>query len=103
MLNITYQSIGRDTLDVDLSGKMYAEQAAELRLGILNEIERGRHHLRFHMSRLSYIDSAGLGVLVSIYKRVMKNGGTMRLQGLKGEVKEIFELTRLDTIFDIHA
>ena len=53
------------------------------------------------MTDLSYIDSAGLGALVSLLKRASENSKELRLFGLRGNVKKIFELTRLNMVFNI--
>ena len=50
---------------------------------------------------IDYIDSAGLGVLISVQKRAASVGGQVSVSGLSGMVKEIFELTRLDRIFPV--
>jgi anti-sigma B factor antagonist len=52
-------------------------------------------------SRTGYIDSSGLGALVSISKRVRESGGELRLAGLNEDLRSLFELTKLDTLFAI--
>ena len=49
----------------------------------------------------AYIDSSGLGALVSISKRVREAGGDLRLAGLNEDLRSLFELTKLDTLFAI--
>src|SRR5512137_291219 len=48
-----------------------------------------------------YIDSSGLGVLVSLSKKIRDQGGDLRLAGLNEDLKTLFELTKLDTLFAI--
>ena len=52
-------------------------------------------------ARTGYIDSSGLGALVSISKKVREQGGELRLSGLNEDLRSLFELTKLDTLFAI--
>ena len=88
-------------ITVILSGSLYIESVAKLRGDVLQAIDQGKIHLIFDMHNLEYIDSAGLGVLITVQKRVRQKGGNVVIRGLKGDVRELFELTRLDKVFDI--
>ena len=52
-------------------------------------------------SKTGYIDSSGLGVLVSLSKKIREQGGELRLAGLNADLQTLFELTKLDTLFAI--
>ena len=54
-------------------------------------------------SRLEYISSAGLGVLLKTQKRLMASGGTLRLSGVNRHLKDIFVYSGFDKIFEIEA
>ena len=86
---------------VQLNGQMYVPDAAMLRERLMQLVEKGVRNVDVNMSRLDFIDSAGLGVLIGIHKRLIEHGGRMTLSGLRGSVKELFALTRLDKVFDI--
>ncbi len=86
---------------VELKGKIYVDDAADLREQLLQNLSEGKNRFIIKMSGVHYIDSSGLGVLVAIQKRALENGGQVRLQGLSGAVKEIFELTRLTKVFEM--
>jgi len=86
---------------IELEGKIYVEDAAFLREKLLSYIAQGKKDFLITMSKVTYIDSSGLGVLVAIQKRVLEQGGEVKLQGLVGPVREIFSLTRLDRVFTI--
>ena len=81
-------------VDISLQGQLYVEEATELR-----EVDGGAILFHFDFARLDYIDSAGLGVLISVQKRAAAGGGQVTVSGMTGMVKEIFELTRLDRVF----
>jgi anti-sigma B factor antagonist len=50
---------------------------------------------------LSYIDSAGLGILVGIYKRLNEKGRKLRIRQANDYIKKLFHITKLDTLLDI--
>ncbi len=86
---------------VGLAGSMYVENAAELREKLIGLLEDGVTSITLDFSALDYIDSSGLGVLISIHKRTLQKGGRMTIHGLRGMVEELFKLTRLDLVFNI--
>ncbi len=88
-------------MEVHVSGYMYVEDVAEFREEVISKMGEDVTELDMYMENLQFIDSAGLGVLISLYKRCTKRGGSMVLHDLQGSVKEIFELTRLDQVFTI--
>ncbi|MBP1764982.1 MAG: hypothetical protein H6Q65_2040 [Firmicutes bacterium] len=89
------------TVIVVLSGNFYVESVAKLREDCLRHITEGKTFFVFDMYNLEYIDSSGLGVLITVQKRVRQRGGKVTLCGLRGIVRELFELTRLDKVFDM--
>ncbi|HHY74018.1 MAG TPA: STAS domain-containing protein [Bacillus bacterium] len=90
-----------DQVFVTLSKEIYVDQASSFREALLPYLEKGYKNFIIDVSNLSYIDSSGLGVLIGIQKRAITNGGKVTIKGLKGPVKELFELTRLTKIFEI--
>jgi len=55
------------------------------------------------LSKVTYVDSSGLATLVGILKNMRSYGGKMRLSGLTPKVKSLFEITKLDKLFEIMA
>ena len=84
-----------------LQGAIYVEEAAALRETLLGYIEKGHNTFLIDLEGVDYIDSSGLGTLVAIHKRALQNGGSVVIKGLHGLVKDLFELTRLDKVFEI--
>ncbi len=83
-----------------LENRVDASKAPELKEYFHSLIERGQTLLCIDLSEVSFIDSSGLGALVSVLKKVGQNG-RIGLWGLSKEVKALFELTQLYKIFDI--
>ena len=86
---------------VTLSGELFAEEAGKLHSELLKHCERGVRIFKIDTSELIYIDSSGLGALVAVYKKNADIGGSLQISGLKGDVKQLFELTSLNKVFDI--
>src|ERR687889_1755532 len=88
-------------LFVKLDGHIIVANRHELKDLIQAALEKGERRLLIDFSRTGYIDSSGLGALVSISKRVRESGGELRLSGLNDDLRSLFELTKLDTLFAI--
>ncbi|MFA5146229.1 MAG: STAS domain-containing protein [Candidatus Omnitrophota bacterium] len=56
-----------------------------------------------NFSKVTYVDSSGLATLVEILKNMRAYGGKIRLSNLSSKVKSLFEITKLDKLFDIKA
>ncbi len=79
------------------------EEIDELREAITDFIEQGNKKLILDLSRVSIINSAGIGALISAYTNFSKSGGDVVLTGVNKSVKNVFIITKLSEIFDIQA
>lgn len=59
--------------------------------------------LVINLSKVSYVDSSGLATLVEMLKNMRAYGGRMRLAGMSPKIKSLFEITKLDRLFEIMA
>lgn len=84
---------------VAVEGQLIAGNRQQLRDAVLPEIDRGARHFVIDFADTGYIDSAGLGALVSLSKRIREADGTLRLTNLNEDLRTLFELTKLDTLF----
>ncbi|WP_036221808.1 STAS domain-containing protein [Mesoaciditoga lauensis] len=97
---IDIKMINSDVL-IMLTGELDAYHSIEFKEKMMEIIKGHGDKILLDMTDLSYIDSAGLGALVSLLKRASENSKELRLFGLRGNVKKIFELTRLNMVFNI--
>jgi anti-anti-sigma factor len=67
----------------------------------LEELRGGARKFLIDFDETAYIDSSGLGVLVTLSKKIREKGGELRLANLNDDLRALFELTRLDTLFQI--
>jgi len=86
---------------VDVDGQLIVGNRNELKQKVLDELEKGERKVLIDFARTGYIDSSGLGVLVSLSKRIRELGGDLRLANLNDDLKTLFELTKLDSLFQI--
>lgn len=93
----------RDSLVIEVDGQLVVTNRQEFKQVVLDEVERGARSIVVDFSKSAYIDSSGLGALVSLGKRIREGGGDLRLAGLNDDLRTLFELTRLDALFPLFA
>jgi anti-sigma B factor antagonist len=86
---------------VTVEGQLVVGNRQELKDLVADALDKGERRILIDFSQTGYIDSSGLGALVSISKRVREAGGELRLSGLNEDLRSLFELTKLDTLFAI--
>ncbi|MBV6522737.1 MAG: putative anti-sigma factor antagonist [Gemmatimonadaceae bacterium] len=86
---------------VRVEGQLIVSNRQELKQKVLDEVERGDRKILIDFTNAGYIDSSGLGTLVSLSKKIRDLGGELRLSGLNEELRTLFDLTKLDTLFRI--
>ena len=70
----------------------------------LNKVRASRHdleHILLNLASVGYIDSSGIGELVSGFTTVTNHGGQLKLLGLNKRVKDLLQITKLYTVFDV--
>jgi anti-sigma B factor antagonist len=82
--------------------RLDAHNSDELKAEISRLFESGTKNLLVDLKEVRFIDSSGLGVLVSGYKNASTHQGSIKLCSLQTQVKSMFELTRLHRVFDIY-
>ena len=88
-------------LVLEVDGQLIVGNRQEFKQKILDALEGGERRFLVDFTRTGYIDSSGLGVLVSLSKKIRDEGGELRLAGLNEDLRTLFELTKLDTLFTI--
>ena len=88
-------------LVIEVDGQLIVGNRQELKQRVLDALEAGDRKFLIDFTKTGFIDSSGLGVLVSLSKKIRDEGGDLRLAGLNEDLKTLFELTKLDTLFAI--
>ena len=87
---------------MDISGRIVlGEECAALRDVISDLLSKGHKKILFNLGDVNYIDSSGLGHLVSAFTSVRKQDGELKLLNLTNKVHDLMQITRLYTVFDI--
>lgn len=81
--------------------RLDAHNSDELKSELNRLFESGMKDVLIDLKDVRFIDSSGLGVLVSGFKNASARQGSLKLSGLQAQVKSMFELTRLHRVFDI--
>ena len=88
---------------VDLSGRItLGEGSVVLRETVRDLLSKGQKKILLNLGEVSYIDSSGIGELVSGFTTVTNQGGQLKLLGLTKRVKDLLQITKLYTVFDVH-
>lgn len=90
-----------DITIIEIEGQLIVGNRQALKQMVLDDLEKGTRKVLVDFARTGYIDSSGLGVLVSLAKKIREMGGELRLANLSDDLQTLFELTKLDTLFQI--
>jgi len=90
-----------DICFMEIDGEVDAEHAAQLKKAIAKAREDFAKSFVLDLSQVSFIDSTGLGVLISLMRHLHEAKGRLKLVGLRDEVRSIFEITRLYKVFEL--
>ena len=86
---------------VEVAGQLIVGNRQALKDRVLEELDGGARKFLIDFEETGYIDSSGLGVLVSLSKKIREKGGELKLANLNEDLRTLFELTKLDTLFQI--
>ncbi len=100
-MGFTKTAKGAGVVVVSIEGQLIVGNRQELKALIQESLDHGDRKFLIDCTRTGYIDSSGLGALVSIAKKVREATGELRLAGLNNDLRSLFELTKLDTLFPI--
>jgi len=88
---------------VDVAGRItLGEGSSALRETLRDLVSKGQNKILLNLGDVSYIDSSGIGELVSGFTSVTNSGGTLKLLNLTKRVQDLLQITKLYTVFDVH-
>jgi len=101
-LNISERQAG-DVTVLDMDGKItIGEGSVALRSAVRRLLEEGKKKILLNLARVGYIDSSGIGELVSSYTAINKDGGQLKLLNLTQKLQDLLTITKLLTVFDVY-
>jgi anti-sigma B factor antagonist len=99
----TRREVGTVTI-IDLSGRIaLGEGSALLRKTIRDLLEDGQTKILLNLGDVNYIDSSGIGELVSGFTAVRNREGELKLLNLTKKVHDLLQITKLFTVFDVYS
>jgi anti-sigma B factor antagonist len=99
-MDITRRDVGPVTV-LDLVGRLTGTDShGTLKQQVTELVTDGRKHIVLNLEKLSYMDSGGLGEMVSCYTTASKAGGAVKLAHLTTRIKDLLMITKLVTVFD---
>ena len=84
---------------IRIGSQLIVGNREQLKEKVLKQLERGSRKFIVDFSKTDYIDSSGLGVLVTLSKKIREEGGELSLAELSEDLRILFELTRIDRLF----
>lgn len=90
----------KDLIKISLDGDLDAYSSDEFKEAVLKKVSSSKDIL-INAKKLNFIDSTGLGSLISIYNTIKKQDKNISIEEIKPNVKQIFEITELNKLFNI--
>jgi anti-sigma B factor antagonist len=88
---------------LDLSGKItLGEDGTLLKDKLHSLLHQGKKNILLNLGQVQYVDSAGLGALVSAYTTVTREGGSLKLVNVTKKLQDLLSITKLLTVFDTY-
>ncbi|MFN0171733.1 MAG: STAS domain-containing protein [Bryobacteraceae bacterium] len=101
-VKLTTRQVG-DVSVVDVAGRItLGEGSSTLRDCMRDLIGKGHKKVLLNLGEVTYIDSSGIGELVSGFTTVANQGGQLKLLSLTKRVQDLLQITKLYTVFDVH-
>ena len=92
-----------DVSVIDVSGRItLGEGSSTLRDALRELATKGQKKILLNLGEVSYIDSSGIGELMMNYTTLRNQGGELKLMNLTKNVRNLLQVTRLYTVFDVH-
>jgi anti-sigma B factor antagonist len=101
-VKLTTRQVG-DVTVVDAVGRITLGDGASTFRDTIRELAAASHKkLLLNLAEVSYIDSSGIGEMVSGFTTITNQGGQVKLLNLTKRVKDLLQITKLYTVFDVH-
>lgn len=92
-----------DVVILAVDGEINFNSSPDFRKSFLKVLDSKAKKVVINLSNVAYVDSSGLATLVEALQKIKGNGGRLRLTNLSAKVKSLFEITKLEKLFEIFA
>lgn len=101
-MDLTTREDGRVTILTVNGDLVIGESESAFKKTVTRLLEEGHVHLLVDLSKVGFLDSSGLGALVRALTNSQKEGGQTKLLHAGPQIRKLLEMTRLDSVFEIH-
>jgi anti-sigma B factor antagonist len=99
-VKLTSRQVG-DVTVIDAAGRITLGEAASAFRDTIRDLSaKGNKKILLNLGEVSYIDSSGIGEMVSSFTTITNGGGQLKLLGLNKRIKDLLQITKLYTVFD---
>lgn len=101
-VKLTTRQVG-DVTVIDAAGRItLGEGTSDLRDAVRDTLGAGHKKVLLNLGEVNYIDSSGIGELVSAFTTVSNQGGQLKLLNLSKRIQDLLQITKLYTVFEVH-
>ena len=100
-MDISTREIENKISILDIVGEIDLYNAPDIKETIKKSIDKGNIYIVINLDKVSYIDSSGIGVLISSLTNLKKIGGELKIINVYAPILKVFKMTKLDKFFDI--
>ncbi|MEO5920197.1 MAG: STAS domain-containing protein [Pseudolysinimonas sp.] len=97
-MEVNVRDLTGDIAVIQLVGRLNMASAARLREAVTSIVDSGRTRVSIDMSGVDFLDSSGLGAIISALKTTRQAGGDLRIAAPTGQAKLVLQLTNLDRV-----
>ncbi len=101
-VELTNRQVG-DVTVIDAKGRItLGEGSSDFRDTIKELVSKGQKNVLVNLAQITYIDSSGIGEMVSGYTTVANAGGKLKLLSLTKRIQDLLQITKLYTVFEVY-
>ncbi|MBN2356833.1 STAS domain-containing protein [candidate division KSB1 bacterium] len=102
-MEIRQKKLGSATV-LEMQGDIVGAAESSMLIDLLHDLlEAGQKQVVIDLTHVNWMNSSGLGTLISGLQTMRQNGGDLKLSGLSDKIKNLFSITKLLSVFEIHA
>ncbi len=101
-LQIARKEIKPGIIVLEIEGAIHTGPASQkIEQHVEQSLGRSENRMIFDLSKVTFVDSGGLGAIVRCFSKLKKSGGSLRLTGVKGPVATVVKITQVDKLIEI--
>ncbi len=91
-----------DVVQIEINDRLEADTVEEFRKAMLHLVDERKNKIVLNLEQVSFVDSSGLGCMVSVLRKFRQNSGDIKLACISDSIRPLIEIVRLHRVFDIY-